>query len=258
VGGRAVTHHIILTRPHAESDRSRPLYESAGLSVHSVPLVELVDTPVDTATLRRVLEHPPDATLLTSAAAARRWFEVAGSPPFGGGRWLVVGRRAAEVVAVHDSEGTVVTVRPNGEALLRWLDNAEDALPLSRIVYPCSALRTDPLVDGLRARGVDVEEIHLYQPALPLGASERLSVTLDLLAGSFCIVVVHSPSAVLNFFRCVGEPPSGAIFAAIGASTAAPLRERGLEPIVADQPTDPALLRAILARFPLLSPDSTA
>lgn len=250
-----MTPHILLTRPASETERSLQLYQHLGLPVHSVPLVELASCPLDPERLRSLLDQPFDALLLTSGTAAERWFDCRLS--VARCRWLVVGERAAAVIRRNNLDGEILTVQPSGAALLEWVDRMTDGRP-RRVIYPCSADRTNALVDGLRRRGVDVEEVHLYRPELPAHAPDQLRATLDEVAGSPVVFMFHSPSAVLNFFRCNWEAPAGAIFAAIGPTTAAPLRERGLDPLVPAQPTDTDLAEAIAHRLNISPLDPTA
>ena len=221
-----------------------PLFGAQGFAVVDMPLVELRPIAGDacgTRQVRRLAGGEP--VLLTSAFATDLWLDLRESEfrEHTPRAYYVVGRRSARLLAESDPDVPIAAVAESGEQLL-----TNDFQDVRTLLYPCSTARRDAVVDALVARGIDVVELPLYSPALPDGARERLAGALAADARPVAIVF-FSPSAVDNFFRLSPVIPSGAIFGAIGETTAGVLRAHGVaSPVVAEHP-DPALLARMLA-----------
>jgi len=234
---------IILTRSPEDNARIAPLFESRGFEVYSAPMIELRPIPKDACGVRQVRRLAGgEPVLLTSAYATELWLDLRETDfhehaPAG---YYVVGETSAELLREGDPDAPIITVAGSGEELLR----DERIAAVERILYPCSTERRDTLVEGLRARGVEVIDLPLYSPALPFESRALLPQILTSAPGPL-VIAFFSPSAVHHFFILSPNIPGNTIFAAIGATTAAALRERGIEHVVQpDHPSAEALAEA--------------
>jgi uroporphyrinogen-III synthase len=239
---------IILTRSSEENRRIAPLFEAEGFRVHDLPMIELVPIPRDACGLRSVRRIAGgEPVLLTSSYATDLWLDLRETdfremPP---SAYYVVGERSAALLRDADPDIPIVAVADSGAKLLEICRFAG----VTELLYPCSTERRDPLVEGLRARGVHVVDLPLYRPALPEGARARHALVMAQ-AEPPAAIVFFSPSAVANFFSLRPQNPSDLIFAAVGPTTAEALREAGIASIaVPDRPSASALA-ALLGNLP--------
>jgi len=129
-----------------------------------------------------------------------------------------------------------------------------------RALLPVSALASDTLEDGLRARGYRVCRVRAYdmEPApapRPLStiASEpddapeldRAAARAACASGELAAVVVTAPSRAGQLLDG-NRPAEGTAWIAIGEPTARALREQGLTPVTAAHPTPEALADAVV------------
>lgn len=240
---------IILTRTAEECRRSAPAFEALGLRVAAAPMVELRPLEKDacgTRSMRRLAGGEP--VLLTSAFAADLWLDMRETdfrdhPPAG---YWVVGSRSAALLREGDPGVPIRAVADSAEELL-----GDPFEGVTRILYPCSTERRDTLVEGLRARGVEVYDMPIYHLSRPGDARSMLAAAFAG-ADEPCAIAFFSPSAVKNFYGLGmgADIPSGAIFSAIGAVTAAELAAHGVrDPLVPERPTAEALAEVVAAAF---------
>lgn len=236
---------VILTRTEADNQRVAPLFERYGFTVVSGPTIELRPLAVDLTQGRRALEKG-GGVVLTSGEATERWLDLrrdrlADLPVE---CYLVVGRRSAELLHAGDPETPIVAVADSSAELLQSLES----FPV-RLLYPGSRARRDEFVSGLRVRGSQVFDFPLYEPVLPADGGRSFSAALRA-ATLPLAVVFFSPSAVEGMQALAITLPTGAIVAAIGATTAAALNARGITHVVVPERPDPELLaQALMKRF---------
>lgn len=235
---------ILLTRSAEDNTRIAPLFESRGFEVYSVPMIELRPIPKDACGVRQVKRLAGgEPVLLTSAYATELWLDLRETDfhehaPAG---YYVVGRTSAELLREGDPDSPIITIASSGEELL----GDERLAGIERILYPCSTERRDTLVEGLRARGIDVIDLPLYSPALPFESRSRLPQILTSVEKPL-VIAFFSPSAVGHFFSLSPDIPPNTIFAAIGGTTSAALHERGVEQVVQpEHPSAEALAEAL-------------
>ncbi len=103
-----------------------------------------------------------------------------------------------------------------------------EALPPgpARALVPHSDLADPALVDGLRARGWDVDAPVAYRTVAGPPASSRVRDALA--AGEVQAVLLSSPSTVTQLLELVGTPPPGTVVACIGSTTRAAAERAGL------------------------------
>ena len=116
--------------------------------------------------------------------------------------------------------------------------------PGDSVLLPRSSMAADTLPDALTAAGFRVRVVDAYR-TVPLPVP--VEVADALASGAFDAVVFTSPSTVQPF---AGRPfGPRLVVVAIGEATAAAARGIGLEPVVAAQPTDAAVLAALVDRI---------
>jgi uroporphyrinogen-III synthase len=177
------------------------------------------------------------AVLLTSAFATRLWLQLRneGLASLDVGSYYLVGRQSAELIQAAEPDIPIARCVNSAEELL------DGEFPGNRpLLYPCSVIRRDRTVSGLRQRGVDVLELPLYETVRPAESHELLGTTLEDIELPIALCF-YSPSAVENFFSLpVDLPTVGIFFAAIGATTAEALRRRGIQQIIVPDTPDSA------------------
>ncbi len=182
------------------------------------------------------LEHPPlpdaDWTVVTSA----RTVEVLGDEPLPG-RVAAVGGATAEALR---AAGHTVALVPEGEASARALVEAFPEGP-GHVVVPCSALASPTLVDGLRAKGYDVDRVPVYtmEPVDEVPGD----VLAEWRAGHFDVVCVTAGSVGRAFGALVGwrddvrvvafGPPSARALGEAGVTVAATAATQDADGLVA-------------------------
>ncbi|MGQ0703120.1 MAG: uroporphyrinogen-III synthase [Gemmatimonadales bacterium] len=158
------------------------------------------------------------AVLALARASA---LEALREPP----RWAVVGPATEAALARHGVSAALTPRDAGAEALLAALLEAE-AWSGRKVLMPRAAGGRRSVAAGLRARGASVTEVIGYRTV----ARPRRAVAAAWRAARPQGVVVASPSAVTALLRAISPAELGRLPAvvAIGPTTAAALRERGL------------------------------
>ncbi len=230
---------LILTRSESDNARTAPAFAAEGFDVVSVPMLTFEPLELEDEVLVGLRGDEP--VVLTSARATDAWLDVRRAGQHRPCCYFLVGERSRVVLEGSDPLVPIAYVARSAADLL----NA-DFEGVDRVVYPCSAERRDELVDGLRERGIDVVELPLYRPGIPSDSADRLHAALATGGDGAVAIAFFSPSAVRNFFALVGEPPPGAIFGAVGRTTAGELAAHGARGVIAAEiPTPEALADAM-------------
>ena len=112
--------------------------------------------------------------------------------------------------------------------------------PAAPVLFPCGDRRRDELPARLRAAGVGIEEVVVYQSRLSDAAAAA-----EVLTGAQ-VVVVASPTVARLLAESAGESASRPFLVAVGPSTAAAARAAGWIPAaMAAEPTAAALAEAV-------------
>ena len=122
----------------------------------------------------------------------------------------------------------------------------DDANPPNRIFLPRADIATETLVEGLRERGWDVEDLTAFRTvrAAPPPAPIREAIK----AGGFDAVLFMSSSTVRNLVGLAGKPHPSTVVVVIGPQTAQTAEEHGLRvDLTAAEPTPEALVAALVA-----------
>jgi len=178
-----------------------------------------------------------DALVVTSAHVAGR---LAGSRAPSG---VLVAAVGAATRSALEAAGFAV-----GHSGTRGAAALAAELPLApgaRVLFPCAEGARDELEDGLEARGIAVERLPLYR-TVPVPHA-RLDPAVD-------VRLYASPSAVAAARDFEHAQRPAAVRLAPGASTAAALKQAGLEHIAAASPASEDILAALFAALPFQEP----
>jgi uroporphyrinogen III methyltransferase/synthase len=160
-----------------------------------------------------------------------------------GARVAAIGPGTARALSEHGVIADVVPERFVAEGLIEALAD----VPVTRALVARAASARDVLVDGLRARGAEVDVVALYETvASPLDEAQVAAVR------SADYVTFTSSSTVRFLLESLGGPvPAAGLqgrMLSIGPVTSATLREHGLSPDVeATQHDIDGLVEALLA-----------
>lgn len=236
---------VILTRSSSDNARVAASLSHIRADIYSVPMIELREVSHSREELDGLTAQVRDSTvLITSAHAARGWLDLrqndfADDSP---SSYLVVGSASARMIEERDPTVPILAVATSAAALADLLPSGT-----SHVIYPCSSARRDEGVDWIRAHGVDIIELTLYEPVMPSDALERMTEALDASTPPRSIVF-FSPSAVSNWFSLRSDIPADSIFVAIGPTTAESLRAHGVEGVITAAETDGAALADAVER----------
>ena len=227
---------VAVTRGKGGDDPLSRRLRELGAEVLDVPAVVTAPPsswePLDGA-LRELAGF--DGIAFASATAVERFVERLGTlglpPPEGRTRLAAVGAATAARLRELLRAADVVPPVATGEALAAALAPGARGL---RFLVPRAEEGRPELVDGLAAAGATVVAVPCYRTVA--APPERLApLAEDLAAGRIDAVAFAAPSAVRSVVAGLGNRArllAGCTLAAIGATTAAALREEGFEATV--------------------------
>ncbi|HET9621578.1 MAG TPA: uroporphyrinogen-III synthase, partial [Kofleriaceae bacterium] len=133
------------------------------------------------------------------------------------------------------------------EALL-----AERGLAGRRVLVPRAEDGRDEAIAILRAAGAEVDAITAYRTVAAAPSDPAIARGLGVLRrGEAAVCAVFAPSQVRALDALLAIRHTAALFAAIGATTAAALREAGAgRLVVAEAATPERLAKAVAAVYP--------
>ncbi len=234
----------VLTRELAECEAYRAPLAALGLDLIAMPVTTAVACE-DGALAAALARGGHAAIVVTSRRAAAEVARHGASAEV----WVVGDATArplaAAGIAVVHPEGAV-----DGESLARALARAR-ALVGQRVLVPRAEQGRPEASEILRAAGAIVEEVVAYRvEPTPADAPALARGKAALATAAVC--VVFAPSQVSALAALVG--PLGAVatrFCAIGATTAAALRDAGVaEVAVAPTPTPEGIAQAVRSVYP--------
>jgi uroporphyrinogen III methyltransferase / synthase len=251
---------VAVTRPPREDGSEDPLtaaLRAAGAEPVVIPLVT-VTGPDDHAPLReaaaRVAEY--DWLVFTSSNAVRffqqAWMETgavaeATSGGIAAPRVAAVGPATAGAAeALLGRPADLVPARYTGSALAEAME-AVASLAGARVLWPRAQEAREELPADLERLGARLDAPVAYRTA---GCEEGARQLCHLLAmGALDVVTLASPSAALSL-AAAGPLATGALFAAIGPSTAEVALSAGLPVhVIPEQYTVSALVDALAAHL---------
>jgi uroporphyrinogen III methyltransferase/synthase len=214
---------VAVTRARAQASGLAARLRSLGASVIEAPAIRIVPLDGPAPDLSRY-----DLVCLTSPNGVRLLFSrlAAGgldARALSGARVAAIGPGTGRALAEHGVIADIVPERFVAEGLIEAL--AE--VPVTRALVARAASARDVLVDGLRARGAEVDVVALYETvASPLGDAELAAV-----AGADYVTFTSS-STVQYFLEAAGDRRPRGRLVSIGPVTSETLRSHGLEPDV--------------------------
>jgi uroporphyrinogen III methyltransferase/synthase len=173
-------------------------------------------------------------------------------------RLAAIGTATEAALAARGLRADLVAAESTGEGMLSAILDGMHAG--ERTLLPRAEGARDVLPDGLRAQGVEVDELTLYLAAPP--ATVPAEMIESLRAGAIDIATFTSSSTVRNLVQLLGgdvTPLRDTVIACIGPATAATARELGLEPdVVAAEHTIDGLVAALREHLLRATPEREA
>lgn len=240
---------ILVTRRPEQSSALITGLRSLGATVFEVPLIEVVP-PLDGGPLDAALRSLDgyDWIVFTSANAVRAVADRVNAmrriPRFP--RGASVGPATTEATDEY-LPACAIEVEPladfRAEGLLASFKDAD--VKGRRFLLPVSDKAREVLVEGLTARGGQVDRVVAYRTVPPADAGRKLEVAL---ANGVDAVTFASPSAVENFVELAPAQGKGVRAAVIGPVTEAKARALGLDVIAVAEPSTAEGLMIALTR----------
>jgi len=230
---------VLVPRGGEWAQKVADLLAPHGATTVAVPLIEFapphdlepLDDALDRLSLGRydwlAITSATTVSSLAGRVAARRL--VPGSPDPGEALAAVVGTTRVAAVgpataAPLQRSGIDVSLIP----ATRSAAGLVEAFPPGpgRVLVPHSDLADATLADGLRARGLEVDEVVAYRTVA--GPPAAPPVRAELADGRIRAVLLSSPSTVTQLLELVGSPPAGTVVACIGPRTTRAAEDAGL------------------------------
>jgi uroporphyrinogen III methyltransferase/synthase len=246
----------LVTRTRRQAGTLSELLHREGAVPVELPAIELVPVATDEqldAVARKLAARGYDWCLFTSPNAVEFVFDYLArtnrdARVFAGCRLAALGSATAAVLSDRGLRADLTASEFTSAGLL-------ESLPIdiggARVLLPRAEAGSDELFGGLKTRGAQVEELVLYDSAVPAAPDDE---TLRLVReGRIDVVTFASSSSVRNLKALLGDDFArlrDAVVACIGPVTAQTAREAGLQ--VAIEPsthTIPALVEALKEHY---------
>ena len=244
---------VLITRTREQASGLRSLLEEQGAEVLELPTLEIVDG-ASPQLLARVIDALADGeyawVLFTSANGVRRFFRAVAdvgrdARVFHQSKVAVVGPATADALLEYGIRADAMPEQYEGQHLGNMLAGHE--LSAGEFYVPRAEVARPELIQILRTRGAEVEEIPLYSSEVPRNPNPDILAAIR--SGSVDVVTFASSSAVRNLAKMLGtdfHTLKQAVVACIGPSTAEAAVRCGITPaIVADDHTIPGLVTAL-------------
>ena len=241
---------VLVPRAKGQAGPMNARLSQHGAIPQSVPTISL-EPPRNPAQMDRaikgIVEGRYQWVLFTSVNAVNAvWKKFAqlglDARSFAGVHLGAVGQKTADALRARGMFPELVPHRTkqNAAGMVEiFPEYVEDIDPVSRVLLPRADLGSDLLVDGLKEKGWEVDDVVAYRT---VRAAPPAPETRDMIkTGGFDAVCFTSASTVKNLVGIAGKPHQRTIIACIGPSTAAEAKEQGLRvdvvPEVADVPS---------------------
>lgn len=238
---------IAVTRTRAQASALATRLELLGADVVQAPAIRTrtLNSPELTAAIEGLARY--DLIAFSSSSAVEAFYAAltsAGldSRALHGIEIAAVGRATAEALAARGISADHLPERQTSEGLLAALEGVDSAS--GRVLLPRAAGGRTVLIDGLSARGADVDAVAVYETlSEPLSEAQLQAIT----GAEF--VTFASGSAVHSILDALGESAAlgSAKLVSIGPATTAALSEHGLTPTAQARQSDvDGLIDAVL------------
>ena len=241
--------------------------ERRGALVEHAPVLSVVphvnDHALLTATLD-LIEHRPDIVIVTTGIGLRGWIEAADAAGvadqlvevLAGARLVVRGPKARGAVQAAGLVADWVAESETHEEIRDLL--LSEGVASKRISIQHHGAGSDGLDDDLRAAGADVQPLIVYRWGPPpdteaversvqrTAAGEYDAVVFTSAPGTREYLAVARRLGLLNDVVKAFGPSGPVIAAAVGTTTAGPLRELGVEALLPDRFRLGSLVRTLV------------
>jgi uroporphyrinogen III methyltransferase/synthase len=249
---------VLVPRPLGQAVAFSEALAALGAEPVAQPLTRIAP-PDDPAPLAAALAALPSAytwAAFTSANAVARTLEAlaaAGRDPgraFDGVRLAAVGEATAAALARRDLGPALAPARQDGAGLASAMAEADPAIDLATVLLPRAADGREELAAELARRGARVVSVAAYR-TLPVPVADLVPLLGRLRRAEIDAIAFFAPSQVQALAAALGDDAAevlgrARLIAAIGATTATALRERGLRvDLVPAAPTAGALALSI-------------
>lgn len=241
---------VLVTREAAKAEEMAHIIRSRGAIPVLFPVLETKTADIEEAVSRL---QSFDLVVLTSKNSAKALEGVAQKTglSLSSVRFAVVGRVTADAICSAGAKNIFVPEKQNSQGLLEEL--VALGVKRSRVLILKAESGLDILAKGLRDAGAYVEEVVAYQTLVRHCDDQEI---MSLLEGpTIDAALFMSPSAIDAFFKIIGDERAlsflaQALMVAIGHTTAAAIREKGLVPhIVPKAPSVEEALDLLEAAF---------
>ncbi len=239
---------IALTRPAGQAEEAGKLICGMGGVPYFIPAIEIKSLSNPERVKKFIAElgkGQVDYVILMSTNGVRYLFEAADElklteqlqKALAKTHLIGVGPRTAEALKEKNIHVDMVPTKYSSEGLIESF--RDKPLKGKTIRIPRTSNATPTLTDRLREMGADVEEIHVYESALPADEKLKAKFYEDLTSGKIDAVVFGSGLSAKNIFKMLSEKASmetvrtivnnKVTTVAIGPTTADALREMGIK-----------------------------
>lgn len=254
---------VVLTSDRRSEEFAAAL-ERRGATVLRAPVLRIVPTGEDAvleAATQRLVEHPPDDVVVTTAIGFRGWIEAADAHGqaddllrvLAGARILARGPKGRGAIrAAGLSEAWSAASETTAEVVEHLL---AEGVRGRRIAVQQHGLPDEELLDRLRAAGAELETFQVYRwGTSPDPAAVQRAVEAVCAGTADAVAFTSAPGsqAFLDAAEFFGRRPdvvralrSDTVAAAVGPVTAEPLVAAGITPLVPDRSRLGALVRAL-------------
>lgn len=242
---------VLVTRPRAQADTFMQKLRDLGAKPVLFPTIRIAPaedrTPLERAVANLVSY---DWIIFTSQNAIAPFWECLTGAGLDAGvlQSLKIGAIGPKTAAAVRERGIAVDFVPTHYVAEAVVEEIGDVAG-QRILLPRADIARPALLDGLRTKGADVNQVTAYRTVL---AEPAESVLTQVLAGQIDMYTFTASSTVRNFVEILEEHEprtllQNAIVAAIGPITAGTLAEYGVDAdIVAEEHTIDGLIEAIV------------
>jgi len=238
---------IALTRPRGQAAEAAEMIEERGGKPYFVPAIE-IKAPSDLAPIKKFIGElqlgKVDYVIFMSVNGVRYLLSVAESlalldETVNGLRKTVtvaVGPRTAQELKARQIQVNLVPPKYTSEGVVQMLRQQKVSGKIIRI--PRTSLASPVLKEELGEMGALVQEVYVYESALPVDTALSARFFQDLSAGKIDAIVFGSTSCVKNLFQMLSGRisseklrdllNSGVVVVAIGPVTAGALADMGV------------------------------
>jgi len=226
--------HILITRPI--DIREQDMFIHAGYTFDTVPLIATMAVD-DDAMAQRIgaAAQEPHTVVFTSANAVQAVSEYTQGAVAG---WDVhaIGHATLERIGQLMPGQSVVGTANDATSLAHHIIAEASVAP---VIFFCGDQRREELPVLLADAGIPLEEVTVYHTI-------RMPVKIEPAHDG---LVFFSPSAVISFFE-LNRPKEGAVFFAIGNTTAAEIRKNcENKVIIASAPSVAAVVTSVIDHY---------